>query len=109
MASGRLGAVALPSNTYTVCYTVQSGMLATVNFGIASRTANSVAIDVALEASATTAPAAKSIIESGVTLAANAVLERTAIVMAAGQSLVARAASGSAASFVVWGMEESAS
>lgn len=109
MSSGILGAFALPSNTYTVVYSVPAGMLSTVNISFASRTANNVDLNLALEMSATNVPNVKYLLNSGFTISAREVYERKAIVLGAGQAIVARASSGVGLACVVWGMEESAS
>lgn len=112
MANGRLGAVLLPSDTYTVVYTVPSGMRAAVNVSALSKAGSAQTVDLylALEGSATTGPRIASHIAYNVSLANLAVLERTAIIMGAGESIVAKCSvTGSSVACQVWGFEESAS
>lgn len=109
MATGRLGALVLPSATWTAVYTVPSGMIATAVINCAGLTANAANVRLAFETSSTVDPAKASHFEQAASVGAHAVFTRKAIIMSSGQILMARADTASAVACVVWGLEESAS
>jgi hypothetical protein len=102
MATGRLGIADLASATDTTLYTVPTDTFAVVTVSICNRTTNAVTIRMAIAASST--PAAGEFIEFDSTIPANAVLERTGLVMDAGKLLIVRASAASV-SAVAWGIE----
>ena len=104
MASGRLGNADLAANTDTVLYTVPAGQVDTVTVALVARTA---AATVRVAVAATAVPAAAEYLEYDATLPAGGVLERTGIVMSAGEKIVARA-SVAGVSVRVHGFEEAA-
>lgn len=89
MASGKLGAADLAANTDTTLYAVPAEKVATVTVSFCNRAA--AAVKVRLAASATGVPAAADYLEYDATVPANGVLERTGIVLGAGENLIARA------------------
>lgn len=102
MATGRLGIADLAGATNTTVYTVPADTFAVVTASICNRTGSAVTVQVAVAAAAT--PAAGEYIEFNSVIPANAVLERTGIVMDAGKLLVVRSSAASV-SAVVWGIE----
>jgi len=106
MASGRLGAVDLAATTNTLVYTVPASKIATVNISIANRNASAIVIRLAHLNGAIGTLANEDYIEYGVTIAANGVLERTGIVMAATHTIVAYSDTANV-SVQAWGWEES--
>lgn len=91
MASGNLGKAALAENTETDIYTVPAGSVATVNVNLCNRTNGAIAVRVAAR---TGALGDADYIEYDTKVPANGVLERTGIVMSAGEVLVVSAAAG---------------
>jgi len=88
MATGKLGANDLAAAANTVVYTVPANTFAVVTLSVCNRNATNVAIRVAVSDAAT--PTNAEFIEHDAELLANGVLERTGIVMNAGQNLVVR-------------------
>lgn len=88
MATGKLGANNLAAATDTVVYTVPANTFAVVTLSICNRNATNVAIRAAVADAAT--PTTAEFIEFDAELLSNGVLERTGIVMNAGQNLVVR-------------------
>lgn len=105
MATGRLGAADLSATTNTVLYTVPSSTKAALTVGLCNRSASAATVRIALAASST--PTDAEWISYGESLAANAAMERTGIILSAGQSLVVYA-SAAQVSAVAWGVEEAA-
>ena len=83
MASGRLGAADLAATTNTSIYTVPASTVATVSINVANRNASSVVIRLMHLNGAIGTLANEDYIEYDVTIAANGVLERTGVIMAA--------------------------
>lgn len=106
MASGKLNAVDLLANTDTKVYTVPAGKITAANINFVNRGTTQVTVRLALS-SAVSTPANADYIEYEVTLAPSGVLERTALVMSAGESVFARA-SLATVSVRVHGYEENA-
>lgn len=103
MASGRLGISAPAANTNTTIYTVPAGMVATLNISLTNRGTEDAVVDIALATTAT--PASAEFIEFGVKIPAKGVLERTAIVVGAGERVVVRSSTANCA-VRVHGFEE---
>jgi len=91
----------LAALTNTVVHTV-SGAYATLNINVANR--NITAVKIRLAIAATSVPAASEWIEYDVSVPANGVLERTAIVVPNGQNIVAYSDTAGV-SVNVWGFE----
>lgn len=104
MATGRLGVQDLSATTNTTLYTCPSSTFAVVNVTICNRNATSVTVRLAIASSAT--PGNSEYIEYGTTIPANAVLERTGLVLAAGQLIVVYSSTTSV-NAVAYGIETS--
>jgi hypothetical protein len=91
MATGRLGASDLAAASDTVVYTCPASTFAVVTLSLCNRGGSSTAVRVAVSTSSS--PTAAEYIEYDSTLLANAVLERTGIVLDAGKNLVVRSGS----------------
>jgi len=102
MATGRLGAVDLSAATDTTVYTCPASTFSVVSVSVCNRGSTSATIRVAVAASAT--PTAAEYIEYDSTVLAKGVLERTGIVLSAGQVLVVRS-SAISVNAVVMGIE----
>ena len=89
MRSGRLGVAALAANTDTTVYTVPAGLLASCNIAIVNRGSVDAVVNVAIATTGT--PSTDEYVEFGVTIPANGILERTALVAEAGERVVVRA------------------
>jgi hypothetical protein len=105
-ATGRLGTSDLAGTigTTQTVYTCPTGYFAVVNVTICNRNASSVTVRVAVATSAS--PGAAEWIEYGTTIPANAVLERTGLVLSAGQ-LLAVSSSTTSVNAVAYGIETS--
>jgi hypothetical protein len=103
-ATGRLGVQDLAATTNTSLYTCPTSYFAVVNVTICNRNATAVTVRLALASSAT--PGASEYIEYGTTIPANSVLERTGLVLAAGQILVVYSSTTSV-NAVAYGIETS--
>jgi hypothetical protein len=104
MSSGILGKAALAAGTNTNLYTVPAGKVTTANINLCNRTSASVTVRIAIRSTVQTDA---DYIEYDTTLPANGVLERTAIVLAAGE-IITVYASADGVSARVHGFEESA-
>lgn len=102
MATGRLGAVDLSAATDTTVYTCPATTFSVVAVSVCNRGSTSATVRIAVAASAT--PTAAEWIEYDSTILAKGVLERTGIVLAAGQLLVVRSSAVSV-NAVVMGIE----
>lgn len=107
MASGRLGAADLLIGTSTEIYTVPADTVATVSVNFCNRNASNVSIRLALLDGPIATLSNEDYIEFGTPIQLNEVLERTGIVMAATQTIVAYSDSSNV-TVQVWGWEESA-
>ena len=88
--SGRLGKARLAADTDTVIYTVPASTLATVNFNAVNMASNAGAL-VKFSISTTDTPAAGDYYEMSTLLANGDVVERTGIMLSAGERVIARA------------------
>ena len=102
MASGRLGALDLAANSDTTLYAPSTGITSTVNINICNRNATDVSIRIAVISGIL---ANSDYIEYDVLVPGNGVLERTGIVVFAGQSIVVRSNTANV-SVVCWGFED---
>lgn len=105
MATGRLGASDVSATTNTTVYTCPADTYAVVAVNICNRGASTAALRLALAASDT--PTAAEYIEYDADVFANNVLERTGIVLAAGQKLVVYSSAANISAVVV-GIETAA-
>ena len=106
MASGRLGTPAdLDAATLTTVYTVPADNFAVASINILNRGASAASVRLAL--AATDTPTNAEYIEFDVSVPAKAVLERTGLVLAAGQKLVVFS-DVTSVSVVAYGIETSA-
>lgn len=105
MSSGRLGAADLAATTNTGVYTAPSGVVATVNVNVCNRNSAAVAVRVAAIDGAIGAISAEDYIEYDTPIGVNGVLERTGVVLAAGQTIGAYSDTANV-SVQVWGWEE---
>ncbi len=103
MASGRFGAVDVPATTETTIYTAPSGKIASATISLCNRTGSTVSVRVAIAAAATATVAEW--IEYEAPIAPNGVLERTGLVLNAGERLNVYA-SAAGVSAVAFGFEE---
>jgi len=104
MATGRLGASDLTSGTNTTLYTCPADTYAVASINLCNRGNQAVAVRIAV-ASADT-PTAGEYIEYDVEILSKGVLERTGIVLAAGQKIVCYS-SGANVAAVTMGIETS--
>jgi hypothetical protein len=104
MATGRLNGVDITTTSATSVYTCPTSTFGVVSVSICNRTASAVTVRLALTSTGST-PATTDYLEYDSSLSANGVLERTGIVMTAGNQLVVTAGTGNAVSVVVVGIE----
>jgi hypothetical protein len=104
MATGRLSGVDLTTTSATSVYTCPVTTFGVVSVSICNRSALAVTVRLALTTSGST-PANTDYLEFDSSLSANGVLERTGIVMTAGNQLVVTAGTGNVLSVVVVGIE----
>ena len=104
MATGRLNGVDITTTGATSVYTCPVTTFSVVSVSICNRTASAVTVNLALTATGAT-PATTDYLEFGASLSANGVVERTGIVMSAGNQLVVTAGTGNALSVIVVGIE----
>ena len=102
MANGRLGTADLAANTNTTVYTVPAANFAVVTLSMCNRSTTQRSIRVAIAAADTPTPG--EYIEYDTSLVGNGTLERTGIVVNAGQKIVVHANSVDVAA-VVYGLE----
>lgn len=105
MATGRLGAADLAATTNTTLYTVPASKVGSCSVNLCNRTATAVTVRLALASTGT--PGNAEWIEYDAEIPAHGVLERTGIVLGAGQRVVAYA-SAAGVSALAWGYEEAA-
>jgi hypothetical protein len=104
MSSGLFGKAALAANTASDLYTVPAGKVATANLSVCNRTSAAVTVRVSIHSAAV---ANADYIEYDKSIPANGVLERTSLVMAAGETLTV-IASADGVSVRAHGFEETA-
>ena len=105
MATGRLGASDVSATTNTTVYTCPADTYSVVAVNICNRGSATAALRIALAASDT--PTAAEYIEYDVDVFANNVLERTGIVLSAGQKVVVYSSTANISAVVV-GIETAA-
>lgn len=104
MANGRLGAQNLAAASNTTVYTCPVDTFAVVTINLTNRSNTSRNVRIAV--STTTSPSTSEYIEYDVELLGNGVLERTGIVLSAGQNIVCFSNSTDT-NAVVYGIETS--
>ncbi len=104
MATGRLGIQDLAAATNTTLYTCPDNTFAVVTVSMCNRGSSSSAVRIAVADTGT--PLDSEFIEYDASVLAKGVLERTGIVLAAGQRIVVRS-SGVGTSAVCYGIETS--
>jgi len=88
MATGRLGTADLAAATDTLLYTCPADTFAVVTVSLCNRNASSVRVRMAVGTSGT--PADAEFIEYDSELTGNSVIERTGLVLSAGQTVIVR-------------------
>jgi hypothetical protein len=104
MASGKLGSAALAADTDTTIYTCPAETTAVVNVNLCNRGGLGATVRVSIGAAS---PAEADYVEYGAVIPAGGVLERSGLVVGAGEVLVARANTGDVA-VRAFGYEEEA-
>jgi len=104
MATGRLGVTDLAATTNTTLYTCPPGYFSVASVTICNRNSTAVTVRLALTTSSTVTDNAY--LEYGTTIPANSVLERTGLVLAAGQLIVVYSSS-TLVDAVAYGIETS--
>ena len=102
MATGRLGSADIAANTNTTVYTVPASTFAVVTVSICNRSSTQRSVRVAMADADT--PTADEWIEFDTSLVGNGTLERTGLVLSAGQKIVVFSNSIDV-SAVVYGLE----
>ena len=107
MATGRLGTANITTTSDTTEYTVPASTFSVVSVNVVNRSSSAAAaVKIAVATSATPGPA--EYIEYDSALVANGVLERTGIVMKAGELIVVQTPTATPTlSVVVYGIETS--
>ena len=105
MATGRLGANDIPATTDTTVYTCPASIFAVVTVSLCNRNSTT-ARDIRIAVTTSGTPSDAEYIEYDASLLAKGVLERTGLVLAAGQRIVVYA-SATDVSAVVYGIETS--
>lgn len=103
MASGKLASVAVTASTNTTIYTVPASNVCALTINVCNRGSTVTTVRIAL--SSTTTPTDGEWIEYDFTIPANGVLERTGIILGAGQNIVVFTPSSNV-SVVIFGIEE---
>lgn len=106
MPTGRLGALNLSATSNTVLYEPLINTFGVVTVNMVNRGATAVAVRIAIATSSS--PGDTEYIEYGVSLGANAVLERTGLVVGYGQKIVVYASAANI-SAVAYGIETATS
>ena len=101
--TGRLNGVDLTTTNATSVYTCLTATFAVVSVSICNRSATAVTVRLALTTTGSS-PATTDYLEYDSSLSANGVLERTGIVMTAGNQLVVTAGTANVLSVVVVGI-----
>jgi hypothetical protein len=102
MATGLLAGVDISAGTYTQIYQCPTSTFSVITVSVCNR--GSVESDIRLTVSNTFPPTAANYLEFDTKLSGNGVLERTGIVLGAGQIISARSTSADV-TFVVYGIE----
>ena len=105
MATGRLGVNDIPATTDTTVYTCPASTFAVVTVSLCNRNSTT-ARDIRIAVATSGTPSDAEYIEYDASLLAKGVLERTGLVLAAGQRIVVYA-SATDVSAVVYGIETS--
>jgi hypothetical protein len=107
MATGRLGIQDLAATTYTNLYKVDVDLFTVASISLCNRSAGNISVRIAVTTTdGPSAPLNSEFIEYDVVIAPKGVLERTGLVLAAGQ-IVSVYASGTGISAVAMGIETS--
>ena len=102
--SGKLGSIDLAATSNTVLFTGAVDKVTTANINFCNRNSASVQVRIAIENGATGTPSASEYLEFDAIIPANGVLERTGLVISAGDSVVVYS-NTSQVSVNAWGFE----